>query len=279
MALARRQRSRRRRRRRRRRPSMDGSNARISSTTPPIAPASFHAGTIATTPRLSHAATPASSPTSSSSRRARCAYVCSSSTRSRARRPSSSAWPGSATSSRYAATASSVLSTTTSSLPGSNQRSIPRAGSRRWPRRGRELERSCRGRGGDGRVRPPCHVEIDARRRDRACERVERMSPIVRARARVALEVEPAEREVEVRRTARRLADHRLHPVAPELVAVAVEEDVDLLLDGCGAKNSGSAPQKSASARRAPSSSSRPIPPSSSRPRGRTPTGRRRGTG
>jgi hypothetical protein len=29
-----------------------GSNARISSTTPPIAAASFHAGTIATTPCL-----------------------------------------------------------------------------------------------------------------------------------------------------------------------------------------------------------------------------------
>ena len=33
------------------------------------------------------------------------------------------------------------------------------------------------------------------------------------------------------RAPAARLADHRLHPLAPELVAVAVEEDVGLLLD------------------------------------------------
>ena len=57
------------------------------------------------------------------------------------------------------------------------------------------------------------------------------MSPISARVADVALEVAAAEREVRVRQRARRLADHRLHPVAPELVAVAVEEDVVLLLD------------------------------------------------
>ena len=56
-------------------------------------------------------------------------------------------------------------------------------------------------------------------------------SPRRRALPGVPLEVEPAEGEVELGRDSRRLADHRLHPVAPELVAVAVEEDVDVLLD------------------------------------------------
>ncbi len=87
-------------------------------------------------------------------------------------------------------------------------------------------------------------------------------SPIRRARPDVAPEVAPAEREVDLRQRARRLADERLHPLAPELVAVAVEEDVARFSTGCGAKKSGSAPQKTASARRAPSSSSRSSPPS-----------------
>ena len=56
-------------------------------------------------------------------------------------------------------------------------------------------------------------------------------SPVRRARAGVALEVASAEREVDVRERTRRLADQRLHPVAAELVAVAVEEHVGLLLD------------------------------------------------
>ena len=47
----------------------------------------------------------------------------------------------------------------------------------------------------------------------------------------VALEVAAAERELELRRRAARLADHRRHPLAPELVPVAVEEDVVQLLD------------------------------------------------
>ena len=45
-------------RRRRRRPSIVGSKARIPSTTWPIAPASFQAGTIATSRRAAHAGAP-----------------------------------------------------------------------------------------------------------------------------------------------------------------------------------------------------------------------------
>ena len=89
-----------------------------------------------------------------------------------------------------------------------------------------------RGRGScDRGVGSPRHVEVDTRRRDRACEDVEWHVTQKPSRARIALEVEPAEPEVEVGRVARRLADHRLHPVPTELVAVAVEEHVELLLD------------------------------------------------
>ncbi len=56
-------------------------------------------------------------------------------------------------------------------------------------------------------------------------------SPTTRAEPDVALEVAAAEHEIDVRQRARRLADERLHPLAAELVAVAVEEDVHLLLD------------------------------------------------
>ena len=48
----------------------------------------------------------------------------------------------------------------------------------------------------------------------------------------VAAEVRAAEREVDLGIAPARLADERVHPLAPELVAVAVEEDVVLLLDG-----------------------------------------------
>src|SRR5947207_16023304 len=47
----------------------------------------------------------------------------------------------------------------------------------------------------------------------------------------VAAEILPAEREVDLSVRAARLADQGLHPLATELVAVAVEEDVVLLLD------------------------------------------------
>ena len=97
--------------------------------------------------------------------------------------------------------------------------------------RHRELERASGRRRPHGRVRAARHVERDARRRDRAVERVER-DHAERARAAdVALEVLAAEREVHVRQAARRLADELAHPLAPELVAVAVEEDVVRLLD------------------------------------------------
>ena len=72
-------------------------------------------------------------------------------------------------------------------------------------------------------------AEVDARRRDRAREDVERHVADLACVAGVAAEIAPAEREVDVRQLARRLADHRLHPVAAELVAVAVEEHVQLL--------------------------------------------------
>src|SRR5207237_259145 len=49
--------------------------------------------------------------------------------------------------------------------------------------------------------------------------------------ARVAADVGAAERDVEVAHAVARLADERGQPLAPELVAVAVEEDVRLLLD------------------------------------------------
>ena len=158
--------------------------------------------------------------------------VCSSRTRSRARRPISSACAGSAINSRYAATASSAFSTTSSSPPGSNQRSIPlvRVRDDRGAGGG-ELERTSGRRSRDRRVWSPRHVQVDPRRGDRACEDVERNV----AQAAARLPCRPGSRDRRARgpgrERARRLADHRLHPVAPELVAVAVEEDVDLLLD------------------------------------------------
>ena len=222
--------------------SIAESNSRISSTTLPIAPDSFHAGTIATRrgKALPHTVTPAPSPTSSSNRRARCAYVCSSRTRSRARRPISSACPGSAISSRYAARASSALSTTTTSRPGLEPALDPLVRIRDNRRtRGGELEGTRGGRSGNLRVRPSCHVEVDPCGGDRAGKDVERDVAEHARRAHVPLEVEPTEPEVELRSEPRRLTHHRLHPVTPELVAVAVEEDVHVLLDGLGREELG----------------------------------------
>ena len=88
-------------------------------------------------------------------------------------------------------------------------------------------------------MRASGHVQVHPRSGDRAGETVERDVTQDARRTRVALEVEPAEPEVEVGREARRLPDHRLHPVAPELVAVAVEEDVDVLLDRLGREELG----------------------------------------
>src|SRR5215218_7185475 len=100
----------------------------------------------------------------------------------------------------------------------------------RGARRG-ELERPARRRRVDRRVRPPRDAEVDAGGRDRARERAERdVADLARA-ADVAAEVAAAESEVRVRQPPRRLADHRRDPLTPKLVAVAVEEDVQLLLD------------------------------------------------
>ena len=66
---------------------------------------------------------------------------------------------------------------------------------------------------------------------DRVRERVEGHVADQPRPADVALEVVAAEREIGIRQLSRRLTHHRLHPVAAELVAVAVEEDVELLRD------------------------------------------------
>ncbi len=80
----------------------------------------------------------------------------------------------------------------------------------------------------------PRDVQVDARARDRAGEDVERHVADEACIPDVAAKVEPAEREVDLRVEPTRLTDERLHPLAPELVAVAVEEDVVLLLHGSG---------------------------------------------
>ena len=105
--------------------------------------------------------------------------------------------------------------------------------------RGRKLEGTSRRGAGHRRVRPARDVQVDPSRGDRAREHVEGNVTELARRSGVALEVESAEGEVQFWRLAGRLADHLLHPVAPELVAVAVEEDVDLLLDGLGREELG----------------------------------------
>src|SRR5262245_33574051 len=94
-----------------------------------------------------------------------------------------------------------------------------------------ELERTARGGAEHGRVRAAGDAQVDPRRRDGARERRERDVADQARGAGVAEEVVTAEREVDVRKRARRLSYERRHPLAPELVAVAVEEDVGLLLD------------------------------------------------
>ena len=73
-------------------------------------------------------------------------------------------------------------------------------------------------------------VQVDPRGGDRTREDVERHVAAEPGAADVAAEVLAAEREVGVEAAAR-LADHRGRPLLPELVAVAVEEDVGLLVD------------------------------------------------
>src|SRR5579884_3994449 len=95
---------------------------------------------------------------------------------------------------------------------------------------GGELERPRRGGRVDGRVRAPGDAEVDPGRRDRPREAVERDDAEQPRPPGVAEEVLAAEREVDVGQPAGGLADERADPLAAELVAVAVEEDVDCLL-------------------------------------------------
>src|SRR6266540_1691095 len=97
--------------------------------------------------------------------------------------------------------------------------------------RRRQLERPARGGGVDGGMRPPRHVQVDPRTRDRVREDVERDVAHEPRVADVPTEAAAAEGEIDLRVVAARLGNQRLHPLPPELVAVAVEEDVDVLLD------------------------------------------------
>src|SRR5262245_31240612 len=94
-----------------------------------------------------------------------------------------------------------------------------------------KLERTRGGGRAHRRVRAARDVQVDPRRGDRPREHVERHVADEPCVARVAAEVAAAEREVDLGRSTRGVADERLHPLAPELVPVAVEEDVVLLLD------------------------------------------------
>src|SRR5215204_5098056 len=95
----------------------------------------------------------------------------------------------------------------------------------------RELERPAGRRRLDGGVGAAGDVEVDPRCRDRVVEGVERDVADEPRPAGVPLEVAAAERELELRGGPARLPHHRGHPLAPELVPVAVEEDVVQLLD------------------------------------------------
>src|SRR6185437_8829508 len=97
--------------------------------------------------------------------------------------------------------------------------------------RSSELERPAGGRCVDGRVRAPGDVEVDPRAGDGLSEDVEGNVADDPRAADVPAKVLAAESEVDLRITPARLADQRLHPLTPELVAVAIEEDVVLLLD------------------------------------------------
>ena len=182
--------------------------------------------------RRTHAETRAPRSTSCKSRRARCAYVCSSRTRSRARRPRSSACAGSAIRSRYASSAASAVSTTTSSLPGSNQRSIPSWG---FDTIAAPEDASSNGLAVDEPRVVACGRRVMFRL-TRAAEMARAntlngTSPKRRAAPVSPWKSRPPSAMSRPGCATRRLAHHRLHPVTSELVAVAVEEDVDLLLD------------------------------------------------
>ena len=146
-------------------------------------------------------------------------------------------------------------------------------------RRGRELERAGRRGREHARVRAPGDVQVDPRGRDRLRESIEGDVADEPRAPRIPLEVTAAQRELELGRGATRLADHRRHPVTPELVAVAVEEDVVHFLNRAAARRT---PRRRP--RRPPRRVGRPAPEAararlpSWRRRGRTRTGRRRGS-
>ena len=154
--------------------SMRGSKARISSTTPPIAPASFHAGTIATSrPSVTRRPRPRA-------RRARAAVArdgrtCARRARARGRAaPSPPPAPD-----RRRARGTRRRPPRRSRRARARGRLEPaldarRAGSRRSRRRRTRARTAARSTSRDGRVRSPGHVEVDACRRDRTCEEVER---------------------------------------------------------------------------------------------------------
>ena len=96
---------------------------------------------------------------------------------------------------------------------------------------GGELERPARRRCVDGCMGAARDAEVDTRCGDRTGECVERNVAGHASVADISLKIAPAEREVDVGQRARGLTDERLHPLTPELVAVAVEEHVHLLLD------------------------------------------------
>src|SRR5690348_6720701 len=94
---------------------------------------------------------------------------------------------------------------------------------------GGELEHARCRRRLHARVRAPRDVEIDPCGGDRVREDVERDATEHPRAAGVAAIVVAADGEVDVREAPAGLADQLAHPLAAELVRVAVEEDVDLL--------------------------------------------------
>src|SRR5262249_39854632 len=97
--------------------------------------------------------------------------------------------------------------------------------------RRRELERTARRRRVHRRVRAPRDVQVDTRARDGLGEHVEGHVADHARIPDVAAEVLPAEGKVDLRGRPAGLAAQRLHPLAAELVAVAVEENGVLLPD------------------------------------------------
>src|SRR5262249_27095270 len=94
-----------------------------------------------------------------------------------------------------------------------------------------ELERTAGRRRIDARVGAASDAQVDPRSGDCTREGVEGNVADEPSVADVPLKGATAEREVDVRERTGRLADERGHPVAAELVAVAVEKHVGFLVD------------------------------------------------